>query len=73
MLKLTDNERLALKYIVTPPTGAPSLPPAVMEIAPALAEMGLISLRGGSWSINANGKEFLADWVRLQAGSQFVD
>ena len=73
MLKLTDNERLALKYIATPPTGAPSLPPAVMEIAPALAEMGLISLRGGSWSINANGKEFLAAWVRLQAGSQFVD
>ena len=73
MHKLTDNERLALKYIATPPTGGPSLPPAVMEIAPALAEMGLISLRGGSWSINANGKEFLADWVRLQAGSQFVD
>ena len=40
MLKLTDNERLALKYIATPPSGAPSLPPAVMEIAPALAEMG---------------------------------
>ena len=73
MHKLTDNERLALKYIATPPTGGPSLPPAVMEIAPALAEMGLISLRGGSWSINANGTEFLADWVRLQAGSQFVD
>ena len=73
MHKLTDNERLALKYIATPPTGTPSLPPAVMEIAPALAEMGLISLGGGSWSINANGEEFLAEWVRLQSGSQFVD
>ena len=72
MHKLTDNERLALKYIATPPTDAPSLPPAVMAIAPALAEMGLISLGDGSWSINANGEEFLAEWVR-QAGSQFVD
>ena len=72
MHKLTDNERLALKYIATPPTGAPSLPPAVMAIAPALAEMGLISLGDGSWPINANGEEFLAEWVR-QAGSQFVD
>ena len=69
MQTLTDDERLALKYIATPPPGTSGLPPAVLAIAPALRERGLIQLRGGRWTLNDQGVAILHREAREVLGA----